>query len=239
MFLDEIEAFLDDVLDVRRYDFGDDVGGIYRTSEAPVRRMGLALEGSPELAVWARQQKLDALFLHRPWKLDLGALPPDVGVLAYHLAFDERLTLGYTPWLAQVLPLRHLEVLGRKAGRPLGMIGQVAAVPFGACVRRLMDVFGGLDEIHVPTLTEVTVVAVVGAMSEQLVQDAYGAGAQVYVTGQMRTSARRAVAQTGIGVAAVGHRRSEQWGLRALAGLLHARFAGLEIAVWGGRQPAG
>ncbi|MGI9176156.1 MAG: Nif3-like dinuclear metal center hexameric protein, partial [Rhodothermales bacterium] len=175
LFLDDIAAFIDDVLDVRRYDFGDDVRGLYRTSERPVQRMGLALEGSPELAAWVREKRLDALFFHRPWKLDLGALPPDVGVLAYHLAFDERLTLGYNPWLAQMLALHHLEVLGRKAGRPLGMIGQVAAMPFRACVRRLMEVFGGLDQIHVPATTEVTAVAVVGAMSEQLVQEAYGA----------------------------------------------------------------
>ena len=232
-YLDDLAAFLDDVLDVRRYDFGGDTNGIYRTSRAPVQRIGLALEGSPEVAAWAQAERLNALFLHRPWKLDPNALPPDVGVLAYHLAFDERLTLGYNPWLAQVLTLQHLEVLGRKAGRPLGMIGQAAAVPFGTWVRRLMDVFGGLGDVHVPATPQVTAVAVVGAMNAQLVQDAYGAGAQVYVTGQMRTSAQEAVARTGIGVVAVGHRRSEAWGLRALASLLPTRFAGLDVSVWG------
>ena len=171
--------------------------------------------------------------LHRPWKLDAGALPLDVGVLAYHLAFDERLTLGYNPWLAQVLALQHVAVLGRKAGRPLGMTGQTEEISFAQWVRRLMDVFGGLDEIHVPAAPDVTSVAAVGAMNEQLVQDAAGAGAHVYLTGQMRTSARRAVAQTGIGVVAAGHRRSEQWGLRTLAGLLQTRFARLAIRVWG------
>ncbi|MGI9175489.1 MAG: Nif3-like dinuclear metal center hexameric protein [Rhodothermales bacterium] len=233
LFLDDIAAFIDDVLDVQRYEFGDDVRSIYRMSEKSVRRMGLALEGSPGVAAWAQEKKLDALFLHRPWKLDLDALPPDVGVLAYHLAFDERLTLGYNPWLAQMLALHHLEVIGRKAGRPLGMIGQVEGAPCEAWVRRLMGVFGGLDEVHVPAATEVTTVAFVGAMSEQLVQEAYGAGAQMYVTGQMRASAREAVTRTGMGVVIAGHRRSEAWGLRTLGGLLPMRFAGLEIEVWG------
>jgi hypothetical protein len=30
-------------------------------------------------------------------------LEPDVGVISYHLAFDERLTLGFNPRLAEVL----------------------------------------------------------------------------------------------------------------------------------------
>ena len=204
LFVDDLAAFLDDVLDVRRYNFGDDARGIYRTSAAPVRRVGLALEGSPEVAAWAKAERLDALVLHRPWKLDLDALAPKVGVLAYHLAFDERLTLGYNPWLAEVLGLRRLEVLGRKAGRPLGMIGSVDAAPFAPWVRRLMDVFGGLSEVHVPASPEVAAVAVVGAMSGELIESARGAGAQVYVTGQMRTSAWGAVARTGVGVVAVG-----------------------------------
>ena len=237
--LDDLAAFLDDALDVRRYDFGDDPCGVYRTSEVPVRRIGLALEGSLELATWARQARLDALLLHRPWKLDVDALPPDVGVLAYHLALDERLTLGYNPWLARVLGLRDLEVLGRKGGRPLGMIGVVEPTSFEAWVCQVADVFGGLDAVHVPAQPTVTSVAVVGAMREELVVDARGAGAEVYVTGQFRTSAQDAVARTGIGVVAAGHARSERWGLCALAGLLRMRFAALEVAVWEGGGGAG
>ena len=235
-YLDDLADYLDGVLDVRRYDLGDDPRGVYRTSEAPVRRVGLALEGSADVAAWARQTALDALLLHRPWKLDAGALPPDVGVLAYHLAFDERLTLGYNPWLAQTLGLRELEVLGRKGGRPLGMIGRVAPAPFALWVRRLMDVFGGLDAVHAPARPAVTSVAVVGAMDGRLVEDAHGAGAQLYLTGQYRTSAQEAVARTGIGVVAAGHGRSERWGLRALAALVRMRFAGLDVAVWEGER---
>jgi putative NIF3 family GTP cyclohydrolase 1 type 2 len=47
----------------------------------------------------------------------------------------------------------------------------------------------------------------------------------------MRAPGTEAVARTGIGVAAVGHRRSERFGLRVLAGLLRRRFAALDVRV--------
>lgn len=49
------------------------------------------------------------------------------------------------------------------------------------------------------------------------------------MTGQFRTSAAIAIQETGIGVVAVGHRRCEEWGLRALAGVMRERWAGLEV----------
>ena len=54
-------------------------------------------------AVWTETQRLDALFLHRPFKLEVSTLPDDMGVLASHLPFEERLALGYNPRLADAL----------------------------------------------------------------------------------------------------------------------------------------
>ncbi|HEX8361849.1 MAG TPA: hypothetical protein VF613_17150, partial [Longimicrobium sp.] len=56
-------------------------------SAREVRRLGLALEPP------ARVESLDALFLHRPW----GMRDVRIGVLASHLPFDERLTIGFNP----------------------------------------------------------------------------------------------------------------------------------------------
>ena len=70
-----------------------------------------------------------------------------------------------------------------------------------------------------------------GAMNDALVREADARGARVYVTGQWRVPATEAVNETGIGVVCVGHRRSEEWGLRALAGLLRERWATLRVIV--------
>lgn len=39
------------------------------------------------------------------------------------LVFDERLTVGFNPYLAEALNLGGLELLGEKQGRILGMVG--------------------------------------------------------------------------------------------------------------------
>jgi len=78
------------------------------------------------------------------------------------------------------------------------------------------------------TLFKVPGVAVVAAMTDPLVREA-ARGAEVYVMGHFRQPAKEAVLNTGIGVIVVGHRRSEEWGLRALAGVLRERWCGLEV----------
>ena len=74
-------------------------------------------------------------------------------------------------------------------------------------------------------------IAVVGAMTDKLVRDAHAAGVDVYVTGQQRQPAARAVEETGLGVVELGHGRSEIWGLRTLADLLRMQNLALQIVL--------
>lgn len=223
----DLEHFLNAYFAVER--FGDDQGGIYHASERPIQRIGLALEPWLQIERWVRDARLDALFLHRPWKLQEAQLSPDIGVLAYHLAFDERLTLGYNPRLADALGVVDLEVLGHKEGRPLGMLGTVGAQSLAQMRERCAEMFGGYNETVGAAAQVIQRVAVVGAMNDELVREAVARGANLYLTGQFRVPARLAVAQTGIAVIEVGHRRSEEWGLRALAGVLRERWATLQV----------
>ena len=225
--LDQLAQFLDQFFSAQRFEL--DPTGIYRPSTRPIQRLGLALEPWPYLRQWAIATQVDALFLHRPWQLEGEQLPADVGVVSYHLAFDERLTLGFNPLLASILDFLALEELGQKAGRPIGMIGNVSAQGFSSFCDRVRSVFGGCEAIEKGNLSEVTKVAVVGAMTDVLVREAKTQGAQVYITGQFRQPARTAVMETGINVIVVGHRRSEEWGLRALAGILCDRWPELEV----------
>lgn len=226
--IDELAQFLDHFFAVERY--GDDQGGVYRAATRPVRRLGLALEPWPTIDQWANAERLDAVFLHRPWKLAPWQLP-ELGVLAYHLAFDERLTISFNPHLADVLQLTAIETLGEKAGRPIGMIGEVPQQSFADYVALLDQVFGQHDEALAPIDEQINRVAMVGAMTDALVREAAERGAQIYVTGQIRQPAREAVRATGIGVVAIGHRRSEIWGLHALAGVMRERWSQLEVVV--------
>lgn len=227
--LDELAAFLTDLLLVA--DHPDDVAGVYLPSDRPIIRVGLALEPWPGLAQWAEAEQLDALFLHRPWTLQPDMLPPEVGVVAAHRAFDDRMTLGFNPDLAAALDLRQLEALSTREGRRIGMLGTVPTQSFDAYVQHLQVVFGGLDRTHHGRLKPTSRVAVVGAMTDALVRAAVERGANVYVTGQWRTPAHAAVEATGISVAVIGHRRSEAWALHRLAEHVRARWPGLVVVL--------
>jgi putative NIF3 family GTP cyclohydrolase 1 type 2 len=152
----------------------DERGGVFRPGDGrPVARLGAALEPWPGLAAWAARERLDALFLHRPWRLPAAEPGAGVGVLWSHLPFDERLTTGYNPRLADALGLASLAPFGERDGRALGMLGGAAAAPAGAWAARAAAVFGGHDAALVPDpAAPVTRVAVVGAMTDALVRAA-------------------------------------------------------------------
>lgn len=196
-------------------------------SARPVARLGLALEPVPSLAGWVREEQLDALFLHRPWGVEEVDLPSGVGVLACHLPFDERLTIGFNPDLAEALGVSGIEPLGWKEGRPLGMIGDFAG---GELIEAATRLFGALEAVERGSGAPRRVAAV-GAMTDALVREAAARGAGAYLTGQLRVPARRAVAETGMTTIAVGHRRSELWGLHLLARLLGREWPGLSAVV--------
>ena len=238
---DALTAFLHTTLDANAYP-SDEQGGAYRlpaptAHHRPIARLGLALEPWPGLREWAADTLLDALFLHRPWRLPPGVPAPEIGVLYSHLPFDEHLTTGLNVPLATQLGFRTREALGHKHGRPLGMLGEIAPVRAADAMARVAELFGGAEEVILPFPARlVDRVAVVGAMNEALVREAATRGAGVYVTGQLRAPARAAVAETGIAVSAIGHARSERWGLHALATLVAARWPALTTLVNDGHR---
>lgn len=230
ILLQEIAEFLDQFFTVERYS-QEERGGVYLPSTRPVRRLGLVLEPCAQLQESLSTQHLDALFLHRPWKLEPEELAPDIGVISYHLPFDERLTFSFNSRLAQVLGVSGLEVLGNKDGRAIGMIGEIPTQSFAHLCHCVNQIFAGYEQVRAAQSAEVTRVAVVGAMTDLLVREAATRGANVYITGQLRQRAEQALLETKIGVIAVGHRRGEVWGLRSLAGVLSERWSDLEVVV--------
>ncbi len=230
IYLPEIAEFLDRLFAVERYTEAER-GGVYLPSSRSIKRLGLALEPWTDLSEWAIAHSLDALFLHRPWKLQLQQLAPDIGIIAYHLPFDERLTLSFNPRLAEVLGISCPEVLAEKDSRAIGMVGEIPTQSFTDLCNCINHVFGGYEQVLAAEQTEVARIAVVGAMTDLLVREAANRGAEVYITGQLRQPAEQAMQETKIAAIAVGHRRSEAWGLRVLAGVLRERWASLEVLV--------
>lgn len=228
--LDEIRSFVDGLLLVERFAGLDDPSGIYRPTGCDIHRLGLTLDAWPGVDAWIAAGRFDALIAHRPWDLPLDGFP-DLGVLAYHLPFDERLTTSFNPWLAAALGMDGIEPLGAKQGRPIGMIGGVPEQPLDSFRARLEAEFGPLEGMRVGDRGVVSRVAVVGALWPELVEQAARRGADLYVSGTWRPRAAAAIEVTGITVALVGHRPPEAWGMRTLARLIGERWPGLAVEV--------
>ncbi len=239
IYLNDIARFLQTELTTDRYPVSEQ-GGVYHASDRPVSRLGLVLEPFPELPQWLADNQFDALWLHRPWHLDLAVLSTDVGLLHHHLPFDEHLTIGFNPRLAERLNAQNPpEPLGFKQAisedgtplppRPIGMLITVPEREFDAHLYPIRDEFNGYDRAEMGRHPTISRVAVVGAMTDALVREAADRGAQLYLTGQYRKPAQEAVNEVGIAVIALGHRRTEEWGLRTLAALLQTQWPGLGV----------
>ena len=230
--LAEMATFLHMLLDMNRYPT-DERGTIYVASTRPIRRIGLALEPWPTLPSWLEHEDLDAIFLHRPFKLDRDTVPPTRGVLYAHLPFDERLTVGYTPRLVEVLGLHARSPMGDKSGRPMGMVGELPKpVSTQEWRRTITDIYGGTEDVWDDGPGEIRKIAIVNAMSPALVQEAANRGVQAYLTGQLREPARAACKTNLISAYGVGQRRAELWGLRTLAGLFRERWSTVRTAIF-------
>lgn len=238
MQLDELIAFLADFFNTSSYPPEEQGGIFYRPNSfpisQPVRRIGLVLEPWPGLADWLRENRIDTLWLHRPWNLDLIKFPKEVAVISHHLPFDEHLTIGYNRPMAEVAGMQWInaetpQAIGYKQApgfpiRSIGMLGLGVQLSFSDWCDRITTRFGGYDDAwpgNQPTLARI---AVVGAMTNELVREAADQGAELYLTGQFRRTAQKAVDETGIAVIAIGHRRTEQWGLKILADVLQTQI---------------
>ena len=205
---------------------------LVRSRAGMLARVGLALEPWPGLAAWVDGAALDAVLLHRHWALRDADLPPHVGVLANHDALDRRLGFGRSPELAAVLGLALGASLDARDGFPLATLGN--GEPRSAVELRaaLVDAFGGVEaELAPPVSRVIARVAMARAMTPALVTQAADAGAQAYVTGQLRVPARDAAVRAGLHVFAVGHRASERWALGQLAARLRERWPALDVSL--------
>ncbi len=201
-----------------------------------VRRLILALEWRPDQKS-ATTQTDTALFLHRPFDLPPGEAPGLLAVFASHIGFDAHFTTGYNPALARALQMTEPQPVrdSLKNDAVVGMIGDLTDAPTGdEVLQHVTAEFGGIDAVEMTDEQRRAAtprVAVMSALRPNLVADVAAAGATVYVTGQLRENARKALRERGMGVIAVGHRRSEVWGLHQLARELRSAFPALDVQV--------
>lgn len=129
-----------------------------------------------------------------------------------------------------------LRPFASKAGRAeppgigLGRVGDVATTTRRDLVERVKAKLG-LSYVLVagPVASEATRVAVAAGAGGELLEDAVRAGANVFVTGEVRHHDALSAARRGVTVVATLHSNSERAAVRAYAGRLAALLPGVDV----------
>ncbi len=213
--------------------FPESTNGVWQPGDGrPLRRLGVALAGSASVAAAARDASVDALLLHRPWWLE--TLPPQMAVLAFHEALDNRLTTGNNPWLAAALGFALGETISEQQDRPLVCLAQaLQSLTVGdllACLHLQFPHNEFAIQNPLPSSEPIHTIALANAMRPTLVALAAHRGATLYLTGTLRPAAQVTLLQTSMMAVGLGHEAIERWGLRWLATAIQTHFP-IEI-VW-------
>ena len=217
-----------------------------------VRRMGFALDATPELVAKAASLDLDLLVVHHPLffsplkSVDLStpmgrivgtAIKSDMAIVAAHTNLDSAVG-GLNDFLAEKIGLektRALVAADPDAKEGLGRFGSLPeAMTLDAFAVHVKSVLG-LDGVRVTgTRKRVSTVALCTGSGASLIGDAMVSGADVYVTGDMKHHEAMDAIAEGACIIDAGH-----WGTeRIVVELLETRLmpalsqAGIEDVKW-------
>lgn len=196
-------------------------------------------------------------FLHRPWSLDRRAVPRGALVLASHVSFDARLTVGWNVALAARLNVdvdgaRCIQGYKGDPDRMIGLVGKLKAPTTLAAVTALIrHEFDGAGELYEQQSAEdgsettsgaIDVIAIMNAFHAEevdrvtrtaealLPSSSDPVGPRVlYLTGAARELGLEGTRTVGMPAFCVGHRACEEWGIKYLAHMTRERWPALDV----------
>ncbi len=230
----------------------DPVGLLISRDAPEVTRIGVCLDCTPVVAEQAVQAGNHLIVAHHPLIYhplkQLGADPvslavkplikADIALYAMHTNWD-RAAGGINDTLAECLELSEVKPLGSDGEAALPRIGNVASPRPLADFARFVETTlgcGGTSALRVngvaPTRM-ISCVAVCGGAGAGLAAAAQAAGADAYVTSDVRHNEFWEAEARGLALLDAGHGATETPGMRALVRSLPGLLDGVEV-VWAG-----
>ncbi len=223
--------------------------------DAPLAKIAVCLDATPEACERAVSDGAGLLVTHHPLlyhplkRLDWHADPisravatlvrGNVSLYAMHTNWD-RAAGGINDTLAALLGLQDARPLGPDGLEAIARIGTLPApLSFREFARFVGDALGcaGTSALRLgdaPPDLSLSRVAVCGGAGAELMGAARDAGADCYVTSDVRHHEFLEAAGIGLALIDAGHGATETPGMRALVPLLSARLPGVEAAWAGG-----
>jgi len=239
--LPELVRALDDLLEPAAFkDYCPN--GLQVEGKPLVKRIATAVTASQSIVDQAVKAGADALLVHHGyfWKNEpavitgmkyrrLSALiKNDISLLAYHLPLDAHPALGNNVELARILGWEILD--GLEAGNPrsIGLVGQPNGQQTVAGIAAKIHQELGREPLVIGALEQdVGKIAWCTGAAQGFIEQAAGAGCDLYVSGEISESTVHAARELGVTYIAAGHHATERYGVLALGSWLSDRF-GLE-----------
>ncbi len=251
MKLTDILTILDRLAPLRYAESWDNVGLLVGDPDADVRRVLVTVDYSALVAEEARTHGAELVVAyHPPMFAPVKRVPHDAlwadavrrGIALYspHTALDVALD-GTNDFLAEACGIatsgrRPLRAFAAKPGTSepegigLGRVGDVAPEPLRNVIARLKPALG-LDYVLVAGALDKVVgrVAVAAGAGGELLGDAVRAGAELFVTGEIRHHDALSAVLRGMAVVATLHSNSERAAVKAFAARLARELDGVSV----------
>jgi dinuclear metal center YbgI/SA1388 family protein len=222
--------------------------------DAPIAKIGVCLDVLPHAATEAASQGVQLLIAHHPLIYrPLARLNPtndpishavatllkaDINLYAMHTNWD-RAPGGINDTLAEALELINIQPLGADGPAALPRLGELKTplplADFAHAVETTLSCFGTSAlrcQFDTPS-TLISRVAVCGGAGAFLAADVQAAGAQAYITSDVRHHEFLDAAARGLFLLDAGHGATETPGMRTLCRHLTTELSDIEV-VWSG-----
>ena len=228
----------------------DPVGLLIDREDTPIKRIGLCLDCTPDTATRAVLAEVQLIIAHHPLIYHplkrLGTDPvsravttllkADIALYAMHTNWD-RAAGGINDTLAECLELQAIRPLGTDGEAALPRIGDLSPPrPLADFARFVSATLGcaGTSALRVNGIDGnrmIARVAVCGGAGAFLASAVQAAGAEAYVTSDVRHNEFWESEANGLALLDAGHGATETPGMRALVRSLPSRLAEIEV-VW-------
>jgi len=231
--LDDVVRFLDERLEVGKFDEEESNGLIVRSSDV-VTSIAAAVSTSFHAISRAKSAQADLLIVHhRSWpQIDLELVEEKhsrlrqngISLYGAHSALDGAPGISNGDGIAEATGVKVRERFLPYHGGMAGVIGTCGGT-FQEFVDRLRSALGTLVEARQNSERfGVVAIASGGAPFTTFVQEAAARGADTYVTGEITMYTRMYAKERKINLVAGSHYSTETFGVRALAQLVEDRF---------------
>ena len=234
----DIEAFLDEWLEVRRFkDYGPN--GLQVEGRPEIRRIASGVTASLAFIQAAMEAGADTLLVHHGlfWRGQDGRLTGwlrervarvlrhDLNLFAYHLPLDAHPEVGNNAQLGLQLGL---SVTARAGDQALVFLGEAEApMALDSLAGRLQRALARQPLVLEGDGRALRRIAWCTGGAQGFFEAAIAAGADAFVTGEVSEPQAHLARETGVAFLACGHHATERFGVAALGQALAARF-GLE-----------